>query len=304
MKKLPTVVAGALVGMLALAGCTSQPATSDPAGTASSVTAAMASAEAVAPAEAAPRTAQADAAAMVAPVDAASSFSASPFSEESFGAASFAAPATLTATGDPTKRLITAQGTGTVTGTPDVLTITIGVQTTSASAQTAIADNNQRATDTIALIKAAGVADADLQTSQLSISPNYNDQNTITGYQVSNMLTATLRDIGGAGGLIDAVAKAAGDAVRVQQLDFSIDNDSDLRAGARADAVRQAQAQAKQLADAAGVTLGPIDSITESAGSSPVRYSAAAATDAAAAMPIEPGSQELAVTVQVVYQIG
>ena len=145
-----------------------------------------------------------------------------------------------------------------MTGTPDVLTVTLGMQTNSGSAQTAIDDNNRLATDTIAVIKGSGVADADLQTSQLTVNPTVpDDKNAITGYQVSNMVTAKLRNIGGAGAFIDAVGKAAGDAVRVQQLSFSIDNDSDLRAAARADAVRRAQAQAKQLADAAGVGLGP-----------------------------------------------
>jgi uncharacterized protein YggE len=205
---------------------------------------------------------------------------------------------------DPTKRLITAQGVGTVTGTPDVLTITLGVQTNSGSAQTAMDENNRLATETIAVIKASGVADADLQTSQLTVSPTYNDKTTITGYEVSNMVTAKLRDIGGAGALIDAVGKVAGDAVRVQQISFSIDNDSDLRSAARAAAVKQAQAQAKQLADAAGVALGPVDSISESAGSSPISYAAPMAADSVAGVPIQAGSQELSIVVQVVYQIG
>jgi uncharacterized protein YggE len=121
---------------------------------------------------------------------------------------------------------------------------------------------------------------------------------------VSNMVTAKLRNIAGAGALIDAVGKAAGDAVRVQQLSFSIDNDSGLRAAARAAAVKQAQAQAQQLADAAGVALGPVDSITESAGAGPIVSAAPMAADAAAGAPIQAGSQDVDVVVQVVYQIG
>ncbi|MEP6562175.1 MAG: SIMPL domain-containing protein, partial [Nakamurella sp.] len=160
------------------------------------------------------------------------------------------------------------------------------------------------ATDTIAVIKGGGVADADLQTSQLTVNPTYDDKGAITGYQVSNLLTAKLRNIAGAGALIDGVGKAAGNAVRVQQLSFSIDNDSDLRSAARTDAVRQAQTQAKELADAAGVALGPVDSITETAGSSPVTYQPPMLPDAAAGVPIQAGSQELNVVVQVVYQIG
>lgn len=224
--------------------------------------------------------------------------------------APLAAGSTVTSTGftvaaDSSARLITAQATGTVTGTPDVVTISLGVSTTSASAQSALDENNRLATDLIAVIKDSGVAPEDLQTSQLSINPSYDDKGAVTGYQVNNMVTATLRDIAKAGALIDAAGKAAGDAVRVQQLSFSVDDDSTLRANARADAVRRAQAQAQQLAEAAGVALGPLHSITEAPLNNARVYAAEMVTDSAAgAVPIEAGSQELTVSVQVVYEIG
>jgi len=201
---------------------------------------------------------------------------------------------------------ITAQGTGTVTGTPDVVTIAIGVQTQSASAKTALEDNNKRATDVIGVLKDSGVAPADLQTSQLSIYPTYDDKGQqITGYQVTNMVTVKLRDISRAGAVIDAAGKAAGDAVRVQQLTFSIDDDSALRAQARTDAVKRAQAQAKQMADAAGVQLGAVRSIIETPSATPYYPPMAAASSdgASASMPVQPGSQELSVVIQVVYEI-
>jgi uncharacterized protein YggE len=201
---------------------------------------------------------------------------------------------------------ITAQGTGTVSGTPDVVTIVIGVQTQSASAQTALDDNNKRAADVIGVLKESGVAPADLQTSQLSITPSYDDKGQqITGYQVTNMVTAKLRDISTAGAVIDAAGKTACDAVRVQQLTFSIDDESALRTQARADAVKRAQAQAKQMADAAGVQLGAIRSITETPASTPFipPMAFAAGDTATASVPLEPGSQELSVVIQVVYDI-
>ena len=199
---------------------------------------------------------------------------------------------------------ITARGLGTVTGAPDTVTVVLGVQTRGQSAKGALDANNGRATALIDALKSKGVAAADLRTSQLSINPTY-DSTTgrITGYEVTNQVTATLRDIGGAGGLIDAASEAAGDAVRVQQLSFSIDDDSASRAQARADAVRQAQAQAKQMADAAGVRLGRISSITEVAVTPPGPSERDAASAAAAAVPIEPGTQKLTVMVEVVYHI-
>jgi len=227
-----------------------------------------------------------------------------PASASPLAASSGATSTSSTVASNADRRSITAQGIGTVTGTPDVMTVGLGVETRSTSATAALDENNTLATGVIAVLKKNGVAPADLQTSQLSINPSYDKEGKITGYQVTNMVTAKLRNIASAGGLIDAVGKAAGNAVRVQQLSFSIDNDSDLRAKARADAVKQAQAQAKQMADAAGVRLGLVQSITETPTYSPVSYDMAMpAASRAASVPIESGSQELSVVVEVVYEI-
>jgi uncharacterized protein YggE len=148
------------------------------------------------------------------------------------------------------------------------------------------------------------VAPADIRTSQLTVHPTTAPESgRITGYEVSNQVTATLHDIAAAGALIDQAAAAAGDAIRVQSIQFSVADESAARAEARADAVRRALAQARQLADAAGVGLGPVRSIVELAGEQPpVPYMADAAR-AQAAVPIQPGTQELAVTVEVVHDI-
>jgi uncharacterized protein len=204
--------------------------------------------------------------------------------------------------GRPAPPSITTRGVGTVAGTPDTLTVVLGVQTRAPSAADALADNNTRATGLLDVLRGRGVADRDLRTSGLSISPTFDTDGRITGYEVTNQVTATLRDVAGAGALIDAAAQAAGDAVRVQQISFGIDDDARPRAEARADAVRQAVTQARQLADAAEVGLGPILSITEvTEGRPPVP---AARTDAAAqAVPIEPGTQDVSVSVEVVHAV-
>jgi uncharacterized protein YggE len=203
----------------------------------------------------------------------------------------------------PARTSITTRGVGTVTGTPDTLTVVLGVQTRAASAADALADNNTRAGGLLDVLRGRGVADKDLRTSGLSISPTFEVDGRISGYEVTNEVTATLRDIAGAGALVDAAAQAAGDAVRVQQIAFGIDDDAQPRAQARADAVRQAVTQARQLADAADVGLGPILSITEVSGDQPpvpvTRDSAAAQ----AAVPIQPGTQDVSVTVEVVHAV-
>jgi uncharacterized protein len=201
---------------------------------------------------------------------------------------------------------ITAQGIGRVKGQPDVLTLELGVETRAASSEAALKDNASRANALIDTLKGHGVVAADITTSQLSISPTYtNDGRQITGYQVTNLVTARLHDLKAAGSLIDAAAGAAGNAIRVQQISFSIDDDSALLATARADAVRRARDQADQMARAAGVRLGRVRSISETTSVPPpyIERQSFGAAGAPAPTPIMPGTQELTVAVTVVYDI-
>jgi uncharacterized protein len=198
---------------------------------------------------------------------------------------------------------ITVQATGQVSGTPDLLTVALGVATHADKASDALNDNNMRATSLIGLLKQRGVADRDIQTSQLSISPVY-DKTVITGYNVTNMVTAKLRDLRGAGALIDAAAQAAGDAIRVQGLTFSIEDTSQLVADARKQAVTKAHDQADQLATVAGRKLGAVRSIVESSGQIyPRSVGASDYQYSVASTPIEPGSQQLNVNVTIVYEL-
>jgi len=212
------------------------------------------------------------------------------------------APASSTSPG-PT---ISVAGHGTAKGKPDTATVTLGVQTNDASAQAALQKNNAEAAALIAALKAKRVADADIQTSDLSISPNWDNHGHITGYGVSNTVTVTLHDLGSAGAIIDDAAAKVGNDIRFQGVAFSIDNQNPLLARARADAVKDAMAQAQQLAQAAGVKLGAIRTIDDTATSSPQpMYYAGKAADSlgAVSMPIEAGSQELTFDVNVVYDI-
>jgi uncharacterized protein YggE len=207
--------------------------------------------------------------------------------------------------GRPAPPSVTTRGVGTVRGAPDTLTVALGVQTRAASAAAALADNSTRTTGLLDVLRGRGVADADLRTSRLSINPTYDQNGSITGYEVTNEVTATVRDIAGAGALVDAAAQATGDAARVERIAFAVDDDAEPRARARADAVRQAVTQARQLADAAGVTLGPILSITEvTAGEPPQPAARDSAVAASAAVPVEPGTQDVSVTVEVVHAVG
>jgi uncharacterized protein YggE len=199
---------------------------------------------------------------------------------------------------------ITTRGVGTVTRTPDTLTVVLGVQTRAASAADALADNNTRTSGLLDVLRGRGVAGNDLRTSGLQILPTFENDGRISGYEVTNEVTATLRDVAGAGTLVDAAAQAAGDAVRIRQIAFGIDDDAEPRARARADAVRQAVTQARQLADAAEVGLGPVLSITEvTEGQPPVPIARDSAAAAQASVPLEPGTQDVSVTVEVVHAV-
>jgi hypothetical protein len=202
-------------------------------------------------------------------------------------------------------RTITGTATGEVEGTPDTLTMTIGVQSTAPAAQEALARNAERATKVIEALKAAGVEAADLQTSQLSLNPNFDLRGRITGYSVSNMVTAKVHDVPNAGRVVDAAAAQAGDDIRVQGVSLSIEDTSKLVAAARGDAVERARAQARQLARAAGVQLGAVQKITERRSNRGFEAFAQLATDSSfRASPIEAGSQTLSVDVTVVFGIG
>lgn len=200
---------------------------------------------------------------------------------------------------------ISAAGTGVVSGTPDLLTLSLGVNSRGATAGEALDNASQHANDLIGTLKAQGIDPKDIATSGLSISPVYDDKGQqITGYQSSNIVTAKLRDLTRAGAVIDAAAKAVGNDIVLNGVDFSIENTSALFAQARKTAVDAARAQAAQLAQAAGVRIGPVQSVTESVQEIP-RPVAAKTADAAGslAVPIEPGSQQVSLTVEVVFQI-
>ena len=205
------------------------------------------------------------------------------------------------------RRTIVATGTARVRGTPDVLTMTLGVSSRGRTVGEALDRNTSAAKKVVAVLLDAGIDKRDIQTTNFSIGPVYgNSSDDITGYQVSNLVVVDLRDLDKAGGVIDRAAEAGGDDVIVRNVSFDIDDTSDLIATARADAVKRARNQATQLAEAAGVQLGDVITITESSyDPGPVAYDSGVASESARAssVPIQPGSEELSVSVSVTFSI-
>jgi uncharacterized protein YggE len=205
---------------------------------------------------------------------------------------------------------ITVSGTGKATGTPDLAVIQLGVQAQRDSvedARSAAAGAMQKVIDSL---KGNGLKDDDIQTVQFSIYPQYdynnNNKQTLTGYQVSNVVTAKIHKLDTAGKVIDDAAQAGGNDVVVQSISFTFNDPTDLQNKARTDAVKQAKARAQQLADDAGVGLGKLLSVDESA-SGGQRDLAIPATgsfsQAAPLTPIQTGELEISVTVNLVYAV-
>jgi uncharacterized protein len=135
----------------------------------------------------------------------------------------------------------------------------------------------------------------------------YNQQDSISGYIADESLTAELHGLAKAGQVISDAVAAGGNAVRVDsvQLDLT-DQSSKLLARARANAIGDARQRAEEYAKAAGLTLGPVQSITEGEADVPVRpllaFGPAIAT--ASPVPISAGTEQVTASVTVVYQLG
>ena len=203
---------------------------------------------------------------------------------------------------------ISVSGTGQAPGTPDVLRLDLGVSTTGSSASQALDRSSSAMTKVIAALRAGGVKKADIRTSGLSLDPTYDyadNRPRITGYSASNDVTATLRDLGRAGRVIQQAVAAGGDAARLQGVSLDLDHDETVVAKAREAAFADAKAKAKAYAKAAGRELGAVTLVSEDTSEAPpvdVRASFGAARAAASpAVPVQAGSTQVGVTVHVTW---
>jgi uncharacterized protein len=197
---------------------------------------------------------------------------------------------------------ITVTGTGTVTGVPNQLILSMSIQASGYDVTSALNQANADVRKVTTALRDRGVARADIQTSGLNISPNYNANGVITSYGVTESLTATLNHIGTAGGQITAAVRAGGNAVSVDNVTLNLTNTGPLMAAARGKAVADARAQAQQFAHALGEPLGSVISVTpvQQQQPEPLQFDANAA-GSSHAVRISPGTQQLSVSVTVVY---
>jgi uncharacterized protein YggE len=209
---------------------------------------------------------------------------------------------------DPATHTISVSGTGKVTVVPDVARVNLGVTMNQPTVKAARASAAQSMRDIIAAIKALGVADADIQTTGLSLYPQYADGSTtrIAGYTISEQVQVTIRDLDKAGDVVDAAtAKGATD---VNGISFELADPAKTMNDARAAAITAARASAQAMASAGNVNLGAIVSMTDASVAQPYPVNfgnaAGAAPDAAVKTPVQVGTQDVSVVIQVVFAIG
>jgi uncharacterized protein len=220
---------------------------------------------------------------------------------------------------------IQASGVGVVESRPDIAVMSLGVETFAATVSTARGEAAIAMDAMITVLHAANVEDDDLETQYFNIQPEYTydqvstslengekitrSERRLVGYRVTNTLSVTIRDLDNIGSIVDSVAEAGGDATRLNNISFSVDDGSALEAQARELALRDAVAKADLYASVTGVDRGTLISIVETSGTQYPQVARAesfigAAFDGAApSTQILGGQLQVRVTVQTVFDI-
>jgi uncharacterized protein len=197
-----------------------------------------------------------------------------------------------------TTDIVTTTGHGAVTAIPDEATVTAGVHTQASTAAEALAQNAAAMNKVIAAVKAAG--GNDVQTQQVSLYPQNDDNGNVTGYVADDSVTASAK-IAGAGALVDAAVGAGANTISGPSLSVS-DRDAQYREALKK-AVEDARAKAQALAEAGGFGVGPVSQVTEQSSAPQPVFETAGKAVAAPSTPVEPGTQDITADVTVSFAI-
>jgi len=207
----------------------------------------------------------------------------------------------------PDKRTISLTGSGIVKTTPDMVEISTGVTSEAPTPRAALDENTESMTKVVETLKGEGIAAKDIQTANFSVGPVYRrdrdgKEPVIVGYKVTNQVHITLHDTGKLGAILDKVVSLG--ANQIGSIEFGVSEPETLKDEARKLALKNATDNAKLYAEAAGVGLGPIFSISEQESSYQPRFAPAAARmEAAAPVPIEAGTASVQVRVNVTWEL-
>jgi len=214
---------------------------------------------------------------------------------------------TASAQGNRVERTVTVSATGSVSVQPDIARIATGVVSEAETARDALQRNSATMKKVIDGLKAAGIDAADLQTSDLSIHPRYDQPKDgrapkITGYRVSNQVRITARDMSRLGELLDTLVKLG--ANEAGGISFDVSNAETLRDEARRQAIANALRRARLYAEASGAAVGAVLTISEDVfAPEPRPYAKGRVAMSGEAVPIEQGSQSLEARVQVTWEL-
>lgn len=226
--------------------------------------------------------------------------------------AAFAGPA-LAQTGGPQMppiegTLLSVSAEGLSESAPDMGTISLGVIAEGATAQAALAANSQRMNALMQALRRAGLADRDIQTSNVSVNPQYTYEEghapRLTGYQANNQVSARVRDLANLGRVIDSAVAAGGNTVN--GISFSHQDPDVQLDAARRDAATAARRRADLYAQAFGMRVHRVVAISEGGGYSPpipLMLTASRMSEAAPPPPIAPGEIETRVSLNVTYEL-
>ena len=215
-------------------------------------------------------------------------------------------PTTLIAADGGTLLSVSAQAEA--SRAPDVATLSTGVVTQAVDANAALRANAEQMQKVMAAVRAAGIAERDVQTSGINVNPEYryaeNQPPVITGYQASNTVSLKVRDIGALGDVLGALVAAG--ANQVNGPSFEIDKPEAVYDEARRAALETARTRAAMYAKSLDLRVRRIVSISEGGGFQPpvVMMRAAKAMDMAAASPVSPGQNTLSASLDVVFELG
>lgn len=209
-------------------------------------------------------------------------------------------------------RTITVSGTGTAYGSPDLATVQLGVQTRNTDPGQAVTENTDRMAALVAAIQNLGIPERDIQTTNFSVyaqqeyDPRTGMQLETITYVVDNTVSVTVRDIGRLGDVLSGAVDAGANSI--YGVSFSVADKTGLENEARELAMNDARARAEALAQAAGVQLDTVLSISENfAPVQPLYYEgrdmAAGMGGAAAAVPVQTGQIAVDLLVSVTYTI-
>ncbi len=202
---------------------------------------------------------------------------------------------------------VTVTGHGAVLVAPDAASVTAGVTITEDTLSGAQQTANETMSAILAALQAQGIASDDIQTASyyVQVLQSYDENGMPSGinqFQVSNQVNITIRDIEAVGSTLDAVVEAG--ANTIYGVNFIVTDSGEAAAEARVLAVQDARNRAEQFAQAAGLTVGDLVSISETYGPNPIpvgRGGAGAAMESA--VPIEAGSTTVSVDIQVTYEL-